>query len=364
MFRRFSLALVLCCLSSIESFGVEAKVLSIGSDAPKLDIEHWMSNGQGKFKPVKSFEKGNVYIVEFWATTCGPCVQSIPHLVELQEKYSDKGLQIIGVTSETPDLVRDFLPTKAKDTSGASTTIGALTERYCLTADPDGTTEVDYMLAAKQNGIPTAFVVGKDAKIEWIGHPMEIDGVIDEVINDKWDRAKYKAEQDLLAEIQTSLGKLMRVRKYPEAIAKIDDFVARVDKPQLKFGLLKTKIDLQVMAASSSEELGQTFDTLYELTADEPMFAQDVAWTAYQYFIEDKIESKKIIRSSIAAVEKTLDKLQGEMLANVLDTLAHLKFVAGDLAGAIEAETKANTLMDGKEPSIKDFLKELKAVKK
>ena len=46
----------------------ETALLTIGSKAPLLNIEHWISNGNGKFKPVTTFTPGRVYVVEFWAT--------------------------------------------------------------------------------------------------------------------------------------------------------------------------------------------------------------------------------------------------------------------------------------------------------
>jgi thiol-disulfide isomerase/thioredoxin len=41
--------------------------------------------------------KGKVVILDFWATYCPPCIKGIPHLKELQAKYGDKGLQVIGL---------------------------------------------------------------------------------------------------------------------------------------------------------------------------------------------------------------------------------------------------------------------------
>src|ERR1051325_1895884 len=71
--------------------------LTAGDKAPPLTIEKWV-----KGEPITGFEKGRVYVVEFWATWCGPCVASMPHLSELQKEYGDR-VTIIGVTKEDPN---------------------------------------------------------------------------------------------------------------------------------------------------------------------------------------------------------------------------------------------------------------------
>ena len=157
----------------------------------ELAIEHWLQDGNGFFKPVTKFEKGKVYVVEFWATWCGPCIQSMPHLAEIQNKYRGQGVQVISVSNETVEEVKDLL---GKNHPQTGKPFSELTSAWCLTTDPDGSVYKDYMEASKQGGIPTAFLVGKTSEIEWIGHPMDMDGPLEAVVNDTWDRAVFEKE--------------------------------------------------------------------------------------------------------------------------------------------------------------------------
>ncbi|HEY8562072.1 MAG TPA: TlpA disulfide reductase family protein [Pyrinomonadaceae bacterium] len=45
-------------------------------------------------------KKGKVVLVNLWATWCGPCIAEMPHLNEMQEKYRDKGFEIIGLDTD------------------------------------------------------------------------------------------------------------------------------------------------------------------------------------------------------------------------------------------------------------------------
>ena len=63
----------------------------VGQSLPKLSVQ-WL----GK----KPDTEGKPMIVEFWATWCPPCRESIPHLNEIYAKYKEKGLQVVGITDE------------------------------------------------------------------------------------------------------------------------------------------------------------------------------------------------------------------------------------------------------------------------
>ncbi len=152
------------------------QTLKVGNPAPKLQTGKWV---QGD--PVKGFEKGKAYIVEFWATWCPPCRKSIPHLNEIWQKYKDKGLIVIGQNcSERDDSgVAAFV----KKMGGQMTYRVALDDKQ---GNPEGQMSKNWMEAAGQDGIPTAFLVDTKGNIAWIGHPMALkDSVIENVLAGK-----------------------------------------------------------------------------------------------------------------------------------------------------------------------------------
>ena len=53
--------------------------------------------------------KGKILIINFWATWCQPCRKEIPEFIALQEQYSDKGLQFIGIAIDDQGSVEEYL---------------------------------------------------------------------------------------------------------------------------------------------------------------------------------------------------------------------------------------------------------------
>ena len=140
--------------------------LKMGDAAPKLEVKEFI-----KGEPVKQFEKGKVYVVECWATWCGPCRESIPHLTELQKKYKDVTFIGVAVLEGDQKVVAPFVKKM-----GAKLGYRVALDAVPAGADREGGKVVqNWMIASGQYSPPTSFVIDGEGRVAWMGRPMELE---------------------------------------------------------------------------------------------------------------------------------------------------------------------------------------------
>jgi len=339
-----AMALAGSALAGDEAKSESGLKLTIGDKAPKIEVSHWV-----KGNDITEFEEGKIYVVEFWATWCGPCKASMPHLTELQEKMKDYNVTILGISDEPLQTVAGFLVKNDAENTMWWNKIG-----YTLGTDPDRSVYKDYMQAAGQRGIPTSFIVGKDGHVEWIGHPMQLDKALEDVVNDRWDRNAFAADWNEKMASQAkamALFEELRDAENDEDWNRMQNTFDKIIALGKQYEGYKVQKFLLYLIPMNDPKQGYAYgEQLAKDNWDNAMLLNEVAWYTVD---QEGIETRNL--EFAMKLAKRAAELTDEKDGAVLDTVARVHYEMGDVHKALEIQRKA---VEHATPQFADQLKE------
>ena len=129
-----------------EDFGKQDAAMElVGKPAPDFKLK-----GMDDKEVTLASLKGNVVVLDFWATWCGPCVAGFPHIDALAKKYADKGVKVFGLNQkEDKETIDNFLKEKNL-TVPVLLDPGEVADKYTV------------------KGIPQTVIIGKDGLIKHV----------------------------------------------------------------------------------------------------------------------------------------------------------------------------------------------------
>jgi len=324
-------------LLSISGQAQDQKIpgLMIGDKAPQLKYGSWV-----KGSPIKEYKKGHLYLFEFWATWCGPCIASMPHLSEFA-KDNAKDLTVIAVniwedkSGKMPHNV--LLPKVTKFVKGMGNKMA-----FNVTTDTrDEFMGNKWMKAAGQGGIPCTFMV-KDGIIQWIGHPVQLDSIVKVVMHGNYNVAAARKvaveqaskgpspEESILMNGMKNSTAAIEKKEYARAILIIDSAVRNLSPVMagpLNFSKFTTLFDAE------GEEKAMKF--VREWQATNPGYKGSVG----AFLASRPGLSKESYLYGIDILKELADNPQPASLMYKFIADAYVNM--GDYKGAVEAQETA-----------------------
>ena len=281
--------------------------------AAPLTVKEWV---KGKPVDVTTADGKNIYVVEFWATWCGPCVRSIPHITEMQKKYKDKNVTFIGISVDAAQTVSQVKPFVEK--------MGDKME-YVVAIDKDGATSKAYMDAFGARGIPHAFIINQQGLIAWQGHPADdLEEVIDLILKGGFDKETAKKLSAKREEEQKKqmAEKEKQYKAQLAALAVVEDYKKATQSEDGK------------------EKAAELAKKILKDSAELPMVLNDVAW----YVLTDETIKIRDLKFALQAAKLANEKTENKEPA-MLDTYALALFENGKIDEAIKMQTKVIELV-------------------
>lgn len=308
--------------------------LHIGDPAPALQVKQWF-----KGQPVTSFSKGRIYVVEFWATWCQPCIAGMPHLSELAEKYRKDvtvtGISILERKTTTLACIGAFVDSMGKKMN------------YAVAAEDSNYMATNWLRASGEGSIPMAYVVDRNGRIAWAGLPKLLDEVLPLVINGRWDIKATDAarkEAKRLTEVDNSIIPLLNPYmgnpgKPDSAMIVIDQLLAK--DPGLKYYPRMAHFTIFSLLKTDQEQALVYIRELFK-TVPEPPF-KSVTDGIYNLSEIRKVTLiKGLYEIGATAFEEQLTRYPWSMnFSTTYSEIAALQWKAGNKDKAIAAATQA-----------------------
>jgi thiol-disulfide isomerase/thioredoxin/plastocyanin len=333
-----------CISLAVSASSIGVPVAAPGEKAPHLGGGQWI---QGE--PIKTFETGRIYVLEFWSTWCAACIAPIDHLNKLAHRYENDAtfIAIHIWPRDSAPRPSEFLKMRraAKNSE----------YEFSIVEDVDGVLAEAWMDATQNGGLPTAMIIDRNSRLAWFGHSKDIDNPLKQIIEGTYDSTSAVGIMNrkiLVGRMANESGEAIRAGNYEKGMALMLEAL-RADPGTVVEWIPSTYGHL--LHASKSKEVAASF-VRKVLETKEGENADLIVGFAQMILVGQSSERCDLILA-LELAEKA-DAITRSQDPDILSTLARVRARMNDLSGAMTAIRLAiqNTTVEGDR---KRFLKTL-----
>ncbi len=301
----------------------------VGEVAPRLTEVEWI-----KGRPVKQWQRGTTYVLFFWTTWSDNCVRTIPYLDAIQAGNTAARVQVVAVC--------------------VSNRIGAMPPERFL---EQRSSFMDFPVAVDVNGrpltawdelislnlIPKTVIIDARGRVAWRGHPFDgVERALASVLaGDEAALAAQVAERRALHAkgeplVERVTGAL-RTDIWDLVPKAVDELLALDARYYANYGKWKYQALIELGRPKEATQCG--IDLVTGPLADCDTALDDLAWFIVTPGRKVPVERRDLLLAGLAAMRA--NELSGGRDWSVLDTLARVVWLQGDVSAAVDWQRKA-----------------------
>mgnify|MGYP001827051203 CR=1 FL=1 len=232
-----------CALAAERS----SEPLMVGDQAPMLAGAKWLRGG-----PVDKWQAGHVYLLDFWATWCAPCLQMMPSHQALEDRYGQERFHVVGIAIWSDD--GPMKPARALEKHPSL--------RYAVVEDTEGRFADLFMGGTGTRGLPTFMLIDRKGRLAWVGEPgEEFETTLDQILDGSFDLPAAREQDGIRRAGQAIFARIDELRRdgRPREAAELVDSVVALDQMRngwawaMKYEILADDCDDPAAAMKTAE---------------------------------------------------------------------------------------------------------------
>ena len=324
--------LVACATATSE--GVPPIV--IGDQAPMITDVEWVRGEE-----IGEWAAGHVYVIDFWATWCPPCIEGLRHLQTLDDRLSKEDVHFIAVAvwptenSKPPEEVLDRLPEL----------------KYSLAIDIDNATADALLSASRCSGLPTTMIVDRRSRLAWVGSPDNgFEDSLEVIVSGSYDIAAARQADTIRHRAEVFISGASKAERSGEFLSAIDLIDQAVAVDPDRFSVYRGwQYEIALLRLEDPQLAKQVAKNLLESPQGDDTYPLSILATRiinnYDQTPEDQRDLDLALHCARTAVENNPDPGYDD-----LALVAEVYALRGDFEAAVTIQKMA---MSGVEPADK-----------